>query len=201
MKITRIAPQKHKKKRYSIFIDNEFFAGVDEEILFTFGLKEDMEVNPEELKKVIDSEEKHKVKEKALRLISYQARSKKELTEKLKRKEYNPEYINETVAELEKLGLINDLQFAKLWIEGRKNSYGNFKLKASLIAKKIPEEIIEQAFSETNISELDTAKHIAEKWRRAHGKIPKKEAKQKLMGFLARRGISYDTIKELLELE
>lgn len=201
MKITKIEPQKHKKKRYSIFIDNEFFAGMDEQILFKFGLKEDMEIDAEELNNVLVSEERRKVKEKALRLISYQARSKTELIEKLKRKEYKIEYINEIIAELEKLGLINDLEFAKLWIEGHKNSYGNFKLKAGLFAKRIPEEIIDQAMSETNISEIDAAKYIAEKWKRVHSKLPKKEANQRLMGFLARRGINYETIQELLKLE
>ncbi|MDD2889162.1 MAG: RecX family transcriptional regulator [bacterium] len=200
MKITKIGQQKHKSKRYSIFIDNEFIAGVDEQVLFGFCLREGKEITPEELKEIVQSEEKHKTKEKALMLLSYRARSKKELIEKLKQKEYEIKYINEVINELERLGLLNDLTYAKLWLESYRNAYGSFRLKAGLKAKGISEEIIKQAFDETGISELETAKHIAEKWRRLHSNLPEKEANQKLIGFLARRGISYDTIQSIIDL-
>lgn len=199
MKITRIEQQKHKQRRYSIFIDDKFAAGVDEQVVINFYLREGKEITPEELRELVQSEEKHEVKQKALNLLSYRARSKKELIDKLKQKEYDTKYINEVIAELEKLGLLNDLEYAKLWIESYKNSYGKFRLKNGLKEKGISEETINQALVDTNVSELDTAKHIAEKWKRLHSKLPEKEAKQRLMGFLARRGISYDTIQDIID--
>ncbi|MFA5032045.1 MAG: RecX family transcriptional regulator [bacterium] len=200
MKITKIEQQKHKSKRYSIFIDDEFVAGVNEQVVFEFYLREGKKITPEELKDIIQKEEKHKIKEKALLLLSYRARSKKELIEKLKQKEYEIKYINEVIVELEKLGLLNDLEYAKLWLESYKNAYGRFRLKSGLKVKGISEEIIKKAFDETGVSELDTAKHIAEKWRRSHNKLPEKEANQKLVWFLLRRGISYDTIQDIIAL-
>ena len=55
--ITAILPQKRRKGRFCIFIDNEFFLGLDEEVLYAAKLKEGQTVDPENLKELVIQEE------------------------------------------------------------------------------------------------------------------------------------------------
>lgn len=203
MQITRIEQQKRKQNRYSIYVDGEFALGVDEEILLSFKLHERMEIDASLLEKITHAEEKRKVKEWALTLLSYRARSKKELVDRLKQKNKRTneqknkriQFIQEVVNELEALGLINDFEFASIWVRERGKSYGPFRLRNELFKKGIKKEIIDRLLSEFN--ELELAKNIAERWLRSHKHLSQLLLKRRLFGFLARRGISYDTIKSL----
>ncbi len=195
MRITKIEPQKRKQNRYSIYIDGEFALGVNEEILLSFKLKEEMEIDTPLLEKITYAEEKQKVKEQALNLLSYRARSKKELTDRLKQKGAEVQCIDEVLANLESLGLINDLEFAKIWARERGKSYGPFKLRNELSRKGVSKEIIDKVLSE--FSELELAQNITERWLNSHKHLSDEVLNRRLFGFLARRGISYDTIKSL----
>ncbi len=195
MRITKIEPQKRKQNRHSIYIDGKFVVGVDEEILFSFKLKEGTEITTSSLEKIIYAEEKRKVKEQALSLLSYRARSKKELTDRLKQKGTEVQCIDEVLNELSALGLINDFEFASVWVRERGKSYGPFRLKNELLRKGVSKEIIEKALGEFN--EFELAQDIAERWISSHKHLSEEVIKRRLFGFLARRGISYDTIKSL----
>lgn len=200
MKVTKIESQKHNKNRYSIYVDDEFAIGVDREIVFTLNLREGLEIDASTLEQISYTEEKRKVKERALYLLTYRARSKKELTDRLKEKgggsprtEIN--IIADVIGELETIGLIDDTVFAELWVRERSKSYGPFRLRSELIKKGIAKEIIDKALSELN--ELDTAHQIAQKWIKGHKNLPPVVFKRRLFSFLMRRGISYETINSL----
>ena len=195
MRITKIESQKRKQNRYSIYIDGKFALGVNEEILLSFKLKEEMEIDTPLLEEITHAEEKQKIKEQALNLLSYRARSKKELMDRLKQKGAEVQCINEVLANLESLGLINDLEFAKIWVRERGKSYGPFKLRNELLRKGVSKEIIDKLLSE--FSELELAQNIAQRWLNLHKHLSEEVLKRRLFGFLARRGISYDTIKSL----
>jgi regulatory protein len=163
MRITGIEPQKRRQNRYSIYVDGEFAVGVNEETLFSFRLKEGTEIEASILKEIAYAEEKQKAKEQALNLLSYRARSKKELMDRLKQKGAEIQCINEVLNELSRKG--------------------------------VPKEIIDEVLGKFN--ELELAQNIAEKWLSSHKHLSQEVLKRRLFGFLARRGISYDTIKPL----
>ncbi len=195
MKVTKIEPQKHNKNRCSIYVDDEFAIGVDREIVWTLNLYEGMEIDANSFKRIIYTEEKRKVKERALHLLTYRARSKKELTDRLKEKGTEINIIADVVGELETIGLVNDNGFAELWVRERSKSYGPFRLRGELIKKGIAKEIIDKTLSELN--ELDTAHRLAQKWMDRHKNLALDVLKHRLFSFLMRRGISYETINSL----
>lgn len=200
MRITKIEPQKHHPNRYSIYIDDKFAIGINETTLFSLNIKEGTEITKDELEKIVYTETKSKIKEQAINLLSYRARSKKELKDRLIRKGNELNYINEVLQDLEENGLINDLEFATSWIRERGKTRGHLKLKNELFLKGISEELINKAFESTDISESEVAQQLADKWLRlhSHNEPSTQKLKQKLFAFLTRRGINYDTVSEII---
>ena len=58
MKITSIEPQKRNKDRFSIYIDDKFYMGVNQDVVLKHFLTKGMEVDEEFLNDVIKTEEK-----------------------------------------------------------------------------------------------------------------------------------------------
>ena len=195
MRLTKIETQKRSPNRRSIYIDDKFVTGIDEEVLLKFNLKEGMDIDADMLDKIIREEKKHKVKEQALSLLSYRARAKKELVNRLRQKGAEPQFMAEVMKELEALGLINDTEFANTWVKWRSGSYGPIRLRKELLIKGVSNELIDQALA--NFDELELAKTLVERWIRKHKNLAPEIFRRKLFNFLASRGISYETMKSL----
>jgi len=197
VKITKIEQQKRKPDRKSIYVDDEFAFGVHDEIILKFGLFEGKEITAAEKKKIVREETKRSAKEAALSLLSYRMRTKKELMERLKRKGFDVELIGEVVEELEAIGLVNDLEFARAWLREKGSSYGSWRIKNELSKKGIDKDVIEKVLEELKPDEFEVAKNLINKWIRTHKYLSEDVLKRRLFGFLVRKGISYDTIKTL----
>jgi len=197
MRITKIEIQKRNPNRRSIYVDDEFVAGVDMEVVLSHRLREGTEITKNELERIVYEESKRKVKESALNLLSYRARSIKELRDRLKKKGYEEKCIYEVIDELEEVGLVNDIEFTRAWIRERGKSRGTFKLISELRTKGISKEIIDQVISEAKISDSEVAHNLTKHWIQSHKYLDEKTLKRRLFNFLLRRGINYDTIKEL----
>ncbi|MDI6839621.1 MAG: RecX family transcriptional regulator [bacterium] len=197
MQITKIEIQKRNPNRRSIYVDGKFVAGVDMEVIISHRLKEGMEITKSELERIIYGESKRKGKEYALNLLSYRARSSKEIKDRLKKKGYEQRCISEVMDELEKVGLVNDIEFARTWIRERGKSRGTFKLISELTTKGIAKEVIDEVLLERKTTDTEVAQNLTKHWIKSHKYLDEKILKRRLFNFLLRRGISYDTIKEL----
>jgi len=197
VKITRIEQQKRKPSRKSIYADGEYAFGIHEEIILKFGLFEGKEITEDEKDKIVREETKRSAKEAALNLLSYRIRTKKELIGRLQIKGFDTEPIDEAIKELEAMGLVNDLEFARVWLREKGSSYGSWRIKNELRKKGIVKDTIERVLEELKPDEFEVAKNLTDKWIRIHKYLPQDVLKRRLFGFLVRRGISYDTIKTL----
>lgn len=195
--ITKIEIQKKKPNRRSVYIDGKYAFGIDEEVLLQFNLEEDQTIDEQEIKDIQKAEEKRACKESSLRLLSYRMRTENELRKRLKQKNYNQEVIDEVLDSLKRLDLINDLEFARMWMRERGSWRGKFKLKTELWEKGVSQEIIETVLSELPLNESEIAERLADKWLKSHKNLGDDVSKRRLTNFLLRRGISYDTISEL----
>lgn len=200
--ITRITQQKDQN-RANIYLDGKFAFGVTLESLLQHGLKVNQELNTELIQELKKEDSEAKVYNHALAYATLRPRSEKEIKLWFRRKKIeDPKLIEQVFNRLKKLNLVDDLAFAKWWVEQRTVFRPKPKrvLKQELRAKGVSDDIFESAFEETEtIDDLEIAKKIAAKrWERVK-KLPEKEAKQKLMQFLARRGFSYDTIRQAID--
>src|SRR3989344_2397768 len=116
--ITAIKPQKNQK-RVNIYLNNEFGFGLDLENFVTLHLKVNQELSDEEIKLIKDKGDKQKSFDKVLRFAMIRPRSLKEVKDYLKRKYINESIHQYIIKRLIKLELLDDLKFAKWWVEQR----------------------------------------------------------------------------------
>ncbi|MGC8771186.1 MAG: regulatory protein RecX [Brevinematia bacterium] len=129
----------------------------------------------------------------AVRFIRYRPRSKKEVYDKLRRKGFNIEIIEEVISFLEKNSLLNDEEFARLWVNERlvlkKSSV--IKIKMELRAKGISDDIIERVLSDIEVDEVENATNLL---FQKFSKVNKKSLdRDKLLRKLLSNGFSYTT--------
>ncbi len=202
-KITDIKPQKRDSERRSLFVDNEFLCGVDEEIVTILGLKVGQEIDKKRIKEILYKEEVKKAKDYAFKLLSYRPRSIRELQDRLKKKDYSSKVTSEVVKNLKRLKFLNDKEFARMWVESRIKTrpMGRYRLYQELIQKGIDRDLIEKTLSNyQEEEEIELAKELAQrKLKKSYRNLDNLTAKRRLYGFLQRRGFSYDTIQEVME--
>ena len=83
-------------------------------------------------------------------------RSRKEIENFLKKKEYNNNLINEIITRLGTLDLINDEKYIKAYILDKINltNDGPYKIKQNLLNEKMDESLVEKYISEIDKEEL-----------------------------------------------
>ena len=139
-----------------------------------------------------------KAKEKALRLLDYRPRSSKEIERGLAKAGFAEEVVEETLRRLEELGLIDDLQFARMWIKHRR-AMGKTRIKWELRQKGVSNDVVKEALSEVDPeTEYQSAVGAARsRWER--DKDPDQRARRrKLAAYLQRKGFGWDVINGVL---
>jgi regulatory protein len=143
----------------------------------------------------------------ALKFLARRPRSEKEVKDNLKKKKASEDQIIPIIDLLKKQKFLNDLDFAKWWLEQRSNfkPKGWYVLQFELKQKGIEQEVIkklEQEFKNAQIvekTELEMAKELVERRKKKYAGLPAREMYQKLGSFLARRGFDLDTIKAVID--
>jgi regulatory protein len=134
-----------------------------------------------------------KAKEYSFLLLKFRLRSRKELSCRLKRKNFPHPIIEKTLDFLEEKNFLNDRQFARSWIEGRlKKPYGAKRIRQELKLKGIGEDIIKAEMEglKAGSAEEESLRRLAQdKMNKMNGLEPMK-AKRRLYGYLLRRGFS-----------
>ena len=202
-KITAIEIQSKRKNRRSIFLDKEFAFGIDVEVLLRQGIAVGDELTQQQIKAILEDEQRKGAKDKAFRLLAVRARSEKEIRDRLKQSSYTPPTIEWTIAELKRIGLLNDYEFAQMYSRSRMaiHPVGSFLLRRELGNKGVAEADIEagiaEAYQETN--ETDVARRLAAQRKQRYMNLDEKKAKKRVSDFLLRRGFGWDIVNEILD--
>ena len=202
--ITALEPQK-RPGRLNVFVDGHFVMGVGEAVAADLRLRVGKEMTAEKLLEVAGAEEVQKALDSALLLLEVRARAKREIETRLTQKGYEPSIIEQVVEKLTRLELLNDAQFAAQWVEAKTRVGGNRpvgrrRLSSELYAKGVAKDQIAEAVEVvSNADELALARAAASKKVRivpTDRELLQKE-RQKLMGFLQRRGFGWETVKQV----
>ena len=98
--------------------------------------------------------EKEKIREAALKLLDYQDRTSSELRDKLIKKGFSEDAVDEVVSSYEESGLVNDERYARLYAQSKLSAgKGSRWIKQKLREKGISPEITENALEELKDSE------------------------------------------------
>ncbi|MCX7785727.1 MAG: RecX family transcriptional regulator [candidate division WOR-3 bacterium] len=204
MKIS-LRPQRKNPERTSIYINGKYAFSVDKDTLAQLSLYDKQEITKRELEHLLFESEKQKCKDYAYLLLSYRMRTKKEIEDRLRHKDFSPSIIKDVMTELENQGLIDDRKFAQAFARDRINFSlkGKHLIFAELRKKGISQQDIESVLNDPEIinGEESALKRIIEKYQNRYKKYPLQERKQKFYTLLTRRGFSYPMIKKVLKIE
>lgn len=213
--ISSIEPQKSNlkkssktEKRFNVYVDGKFSFGISEENLINFKLKVGDQLTAELTGEILEKENEKKLIDQAINFLSYRPRSQREVEEFLVKKISLKEKVKyhqakesplivPVVTKLSKYGYINDLDFARWWIESRNRARqkGKRVIKMELKQKGIDETIIDEILK-SGENELELALKVLEKKKTKLATLVELAAKQKAYYYLASRGFEPNIIKE-----
>lgn len=204
--ITDISSQAKNPLRENVYLDGQFAFGISAEKRFEHRLKIGKTLSTSDVNKLVLEDQVGKLLDAALNFLSVRPRSVKETRNRLRMKLDRWDYVDsdltldKVILKLTKMSLLNDLEFAKWWVEQRKRfkPRGERVLRSELHGKGVPREIIDDLFFayEPDQSEIET---LALKKYSAYSKLPKLEFQTKLSNFLARKGYGWDEIKTVVD--
>lgn len=192
-RITAIEPQQKNPHRVNIYLNEEFAFGLA--AIVAAWLKVGQELSEEKIASLKVEDEREATYQKALHFLSFRPRTLAEVRQNLKRRGISEPVIEETISRLRNAGLINDEAFARAWVENRNTFHPRSKraLRMELRRKGLNDEIV-QTVLETQVDEAALAFEAARKYAPRLASLEWAEFRQKLGGFLTRRGFSYTTL-------
>ncbi|WP_017728964.1 recombination regulator RecX [Halalkalibacterium ligniniphilum] len=206
VKITRIVIQKRNNERFNVYVDRgngeEYGFSVDQNVLVKRGLKKGLEIEKNELDRIIYDDEIMKAFHLCLNYLSFRMRSEKEIKNYLLEKGREQPIIDEVIERLKMQNLVNDRAFAKAYVHTKQKttSKGPQLLKQELKAKGVGETFIEEALSAYSHEEQ---KEFLKKWIEKQSQRSTKDSaavfKRKLGNRLLQKGFSYSVIESAME--
>jgi len=196
-RITAIEPQQKNPQRVNIYLDGEFTFGLAHVV--AAWLRAGDELDEEKIARLRADDERETAYQKALHFLSYRPRSSAEIRQNLTKRGISASLVEETLARLQGAGLVNDEAFARAWVENRNEFRPRSKtaLRMELRRKGLDDELI-QTVLEEQVDEQALAFEAARKYVRRLAGLDWPEFRQKLGGFLARRGFSYTTLSPVV---
>ena len=139
----------------------------------------------------------------AMKLIGLRKRSVFEITERLKKKKFEENIIEEVLQELKSYKYLNDEQFAESYINDRMNfrPCGNFLIRKELKERGVEENIINKKIEEliSEEKEIESAKKLAEKkLKTISNETDRIKINQKVKSYLQSKGYSFDIISRIV---
>jgi regulatory protein len=196
-KITAIEVQKKNPNRVSISLDDQFAFGLSR--IVAAWLKVGQVLSDEKIAELQSADAREVAFQKAMRFLGYRPRSVQEVRENLQKHEIPEAVIEEVLKRLQETGLLNDQQFAQAWVENRSTFRPRSRraLAVELRRKGLEDEVVENVLSE-GVDEEALALEAARKYARKVEGLQWPDFRQKLGGFLGRRGFSYAVIMPAL---
>ncbi len=140
----------------------------------------------------------------AYRVLTFRPRSYAELEQKLREREFDESVIREVLADLERLGYVNDRQFAGQWAAARLRlkGLGRRRIEQELRRKGVPQEILREAVAEAvpPDEEREAAVKAAEKKLRTMLSVSSDVRMRRLAGFLERKGFSSEITRSIIHM-
>jgi regulatory protein len=199
-RITAIKPVKNPgTRRSSIFLDGKFAFSLDNEVIAKEKLTTGRELSAVEIDLLTKSDSFQRCLNAAFRFLSYRPRSEAETRTRLQKHGYDSREIEKVVEQLKRLQLLDDAAFAAYWKENR-NSFrprSQRMLKMELRRKGVESDIIDEAIED--VDETENAYRAAMSKARTLPVADFQVFRQRLGGYLQRRGFSYGVINNIVK--
>ena len=199
-KITKIEVQKKNKSRVNVYVDEEFTFACDAELVYTYRLKANEEIDVDKIVEIAKEDNFKKAKRDALRIIEKSYKTEKQVYDKLIAKGYEEPMVNKAIEFLDSYNFVDDEKYAKAYVKDKIKAQGRDKISYSLAAKGVDSETIKESLASIDEeAEFEGAKKLCIKKYEA---LVKRESDSrkiqiKLKQFLATKGYSFEMIRKV----
>ena len=177
------------KNRYKVEVDGEFAFVLYRRELSHYQIREECEVSEESFEQIKKEVIIKRAKLRAMHLLNDMDRTESQLRTKLRQSCYTEDVVEAALAYVKSFGYIDDLDYAKRYIQNRQNQKSKRELYAQLVGKGIERELIELAMEECYTGEDDEIEAIRQLaniyniWRRLKKLPPDKSDGRKFLIF------------------
>lgn len=204
--ITKIRPLRPRGLKVEVHLDRGEPFEIMLEALDRHRLGVGDPLPPSRRHRLLDDDADIRVRDAALNLLSYRARTRTELKRRLRQKGFPPDRIEPCLDRLEEKGLIDDASVAASFVRDRlrHKPRGRAALSSELRAKGVARDVVDQAiedvFDEADTDDRTLARTVAEGWvaRQSRDMLDalvsdghtsaRQKARRRLVGYLGRRG-------------
>lgn len=204
--ISRITTQKRNQHRYNVYIHNgeqeEYAFSVDEDLLVQYHLRKGLNINQEKISQLIEQDTVQKAYHQVLNYLSYRMRTKEEVRQYLMKKEVDENHIEQILQKLIDQKLLDDEEFAKLFVHSRirSSTKGPLLIQKELMNKGIAETIAHQSLNDyTYEIQMEKAKNVVEKRLQKTSKHSFARQLEQSKATLQRKGFTLDVILDVIE--
>jgi regulatory protein len=200
-RVTKVSFQAHDQSRVNIHLDGAYAFALSAVEAVNLGVKVGRVLTADELATIQSLEEVERARANALLLLSSRPRSRRELTERLKRKGYPLELVDRVIDDLQAKGYVDDAAFARYWVENRQANQprGRQALVAELRAKGVATDLIGEVVAPVGDQEEETALVLARRRVRSLAGLDDARFRQRLTAFLQRKGYAYETVRVVVQ--
>jgi regulatory protein len=203
-KIINLQLKLGRVERFIVTLDDAQELVFTPESVAQFGITPNKEFSNEEFLEILKLDQLRQAKDQAMRLLALRQHSRSELIRKMRERGYRLEVIDPALDELEKLNLVNDEDFVKVFIQNelRLRPVGRILLRQKLLERGILPEIFEPLLRDlySGEQEMLVALQLSEKFQRTHSEENKRKAKEKLVRFLQGKGFTWGQIRQVIGL-
>ena len=209
MVITKIEYQKKDPERVNIYVDGEFFCGISLNVLAQENLYEGLTVDEQTLDRILKEDLESRFMNRAVEYLSHTIKTEFQVRQYLKNLKFKKKgiWFNEDIQldwdllfeqiidSLKKYKYIDDEEFAHAFVQSRLNvkPRGKSVLISELLSKGVSKEIAQRVCDEEITDELEVLRNA---FRKRFKDEKFNIQNQKMVGYLLRKGFSWDLIEQ-----
>ena len=209
MVITKIEYQKKDPERVNIYVDGEFFCGISINVLAKENLYEGLTVDEQTLDRILKKDLESRFMNRAVEYLSHTIKTEFQVRQYLKNLKFKKKgvWFNEDIQldwdllfeqiidSLKKYKYIDDEEFAHAFVQSRLNvkPRGKSVLISELLSKGVNKEIAQRVCDQEITDELEVLRNA---FRKRFKDEKFNIQNQKMVGYLLRKGFSWDLIEQ-----
>ncbi|HEY8478131.1 MAG TPA: RecX family transcriptional regulator [Chloroflexota bacterium] len=197
--VTAIEPQARRRDRFNVFLDGRYAFALDGAL--AAGLRVGHVLSDDEVAAFQRRDAEQRAFDAALSLLGYRRRSERELRQRLARKGFAADLVEAALERLRRLGLVDDVAFARSWVEARLGGRprGPAAVKSELRQKGVSREIVGEAIAPIEESEEELAFALARQRVPSLRGLDRTTFRRRLGSMLLRRGFGYGVAQRVVD--
>ncbi len=198
-KVTAIRVGRGRRKQVNIFLGGRLALHLESETAVKEGLQVGQELSDSQIEALAKSDHFHRCLNAATHYLSYRPRSESELRERLHRRGFDDDSVETVIVRLKEQGVVDDMAFAQFWKDNRESfsPRSHWLIKLELRRKGVADDLIDRVVNVT--SDEESAYRVATSKARSLPVADYQSFRQRLGGYLKRRGFGYGAINHTVE--